>query len=169
MQSCCLLPAMPFHKWAANSALVRTHRSSCSSWLMPPSRHRCRAELLNVIYAPASLACAFCSLKYIIPTGLAHILPNMSLASLTFPLLLLRSKTVPETVSAAPPNPSPPPVAGIHHIKFPVCNLDASLAWYTSVMSAFHFLSLDHYTSRGRRYAAILSLPALGETKLELR
>ncbi|MCJ1245600.1 hypothetical protein MMC30_002804 [Trapelia coarctata] len=94
----------------------------------------------------------------------------MSLASLTFPFLLLRSKGVPDAAaSAAPPSPSPPPIAGIHHLKFPVSNLDASLKWYTSVMSASHILSLDHYTSSGKRYAAVLSLPALGETKLELR
>jgi len=91
----------------------------------------------------------------------------MSLASLTFPFLLLRSKCVADT--AAPPNPSPPPIVGIHHLEFPVSNVDVSLNWYTSVMSAKHILSLDHYTSSGKRYAAVLSLPAPGETKVELR
>ena len=94
----------------------------------------------------------------------------MSLASLTFPFLLLKSKIVPDAASAAaPPTPSPPPIAGIHHIKFPVSNIDASLKWYTTVMSASHIRHLDHYTSSGKRYAAVLSLPALGETKIELR
>ncbi|MCJ1435748.1 hypothetical protein MMC27_005123 [Xylographa pallens] len=36
-------------------------------------------------------------------------------------------------------------------------------------MSASHLLALDQYTARGQRYAAQLSMPALGPACLELR
>jgi len=97
----------------------------------------------------------------------------MSLASFSYPFLLLKAKLLPE-VGVSPPAlrhnvSSAPPLVGIHHLKFPVSNIDESIEWYTSVMSASHILALDHYTSDGKRYAAILSMPALGSALLELR
>ncbi|MCJ1392910.1 hypothetical protein MMC18_005782 [Xylographa bjoerkii] len=90
----------------------------------------------------------------------------MSLASLTYPFLFVKSKVSSET---SPARIFSPPLAGVHHLKFLVSNLDVSLAWYTSVMSASHVIALDHYTTSGKRYAAQLNMPALGEACLELR
>ena len=90
----------------------------------------------------------------------------MSLASLTYPFLFVKSKISSEKAS---PRVVSPPLAGIHHLKFPVSNLDVSLSWYTSVMSASHSVTLDHYTSDGKRYAAGVNVPALGQACLELR
>jgi hypothetical protein len=97
----------------------------------------------------------------------------MSLASFSYPFLLLKAKLLPE-VGLSPPAlrrtaSSAPPLVGIHHLKIPVSNIDESIEWYTSVMSASHILALDHYSSNGKRYAAILSMPALGSALLELR
>lgn len=60
-----------------------------------------------------------------------------------------------------------PSLAGIHHFKFPVANLDSSLAWYVRVLGAKHLQQLDHF-SDGQRYAVILELPfALLELRLD--
>ena len=90
----------------------------------------------------------------------------MSLASLTYPFLLVKSKISTET---SPAQPIPPPLAGLHQLTFFVSDLDVSLAWYTSVMSASHLLAQDQYTARGQRCAAQLSMPAMGQSCLKLR
>ena len=95
---------------------------------------------------------------------------TMSLTSLTFPFLLVRSKISPQSPASAflSPRISAPPLAGVHHLSFPVSNLDVSLQWYISVLSASHLLVLDRYSPSGKRYAAVLALSALGHAKLEL-
>ncbi|MCJ1322827.1 hypothetical protein MMC15_008177 [Xylographa vitiligo] len=90
----------------------------------------------------------------------------MSLASLTYPFLFVKSKI---SAEPAPARRIPPRLAGLHQLSFPVSNLDVSLAWYASVLSASHLLALDQYTARGQRCAAQLSMAALGQACLELR
>ena len=87
----------------------------------------------------------------------------MSLASFTYPFLLLASGIKSRMGMASPP------IAGIHHLKFPVSDIDVSLAWYTLVLSATHLPELDHFTKGGDRYAVELQMPAFGKTVLELR
>lgn len=66
-------------------------------------------------------------------------------------------------------SPSRPSISGIHHLKFPVTNLETSLNWYTTVLGASRIAALDHFNSNGERYAIVLSLPALSGPNLELR
>jgi catechol 2,3-dioxygenase-like lactoylglutathione lyase family enzyme len=61
-----------------------------------------------------------------------------------------------------------PVIQGIHHLKFPVADLDRSLAFYSAVFGARRLTQYDHLDSDGRLYAYILSIPNLG-TALELR
>jgi hypothetical protein len=93
----------------------------------------------------------------------------MSFGSFTYPFLRLKSAMSHAHPSRGVPAASAPAVAGIHRLKFPVADLDASLAWYTSVMSAEHILALDRYRPNGQRFAAELKMPALGSVLLELR
>ncbi|MCJ1473460.1 hypothetical protein MMC13_002111 [Lambiella insularis] len=90
----------------------------------------------------------------------------MSLASLAYPFLLAKSKISPKTRASVL---SPPPLESIHHVKLAVSDLDISLDWYLSIMSASHTLALDQYTPSGKRYAVELSMPALGLASLQLR
>jgi catechol 2,3-dioxygenase-like lactoylglutathione lyase family enzyme len=64
--------------------------------------------------------------------------------------------------------PNPPELAGLHHLKLPVSDLDASLAWYQRVFGAQHLAQFDHIDDNGARYAVIVALPGLS-TPLELR
>lgn len=61
-----------------------------------------------------------------------------------------------------------PPLAGIHHLKIPVTDLDVSLDWYQRVLGAEHLHRLDHVDSDGVRYATILDLPGV-PAPIELR
>ncbi|MET0454295.1 MAG: VOC family protein [Mycobacterium sp.] len=54
-----------------------------------------------------------------------------------------------------------PALSGFHHLKIPVADLDASLAWYQRVLGADHLTGLDHVDSDGARYATILEVPGL--------
>lgn len=62
-----------------------------------------------------------------------------------------------------------PPIAGLHHIKLVVSNLDHSLDWYSNVLGSQHVSQYDHFDEDGKRYAVLLSLKALGNTLIELR
>ena len=65
--------------------------------------------------------------------------------------------------------PAPPPLQGIHHLKLPVSDLDASLAFYERAFGARRIPEADHRRgSDGSLYAYILAVPGLG-TALELR
>ena len=100
------------------------------------------------------------------------IVPVMSLASFSYPFLLLKSMLLPANgflPTCDPSQPSPLPIIGVHHLQFPVSNLDTSLGWYKSVLSASHNLALDHYCPSGRRCAVTMNLPGMGEAVLELR
>jgi catechol 2,3-dioxygenase-like lactoylglutathione lyase family enzyme len=64
---------------------------------------------------------------------------------------------------------SPPPLMGIHHIKFAVTDLDRSLRFYESSLGARRIPELDHRrTDDGSLYAYILEVDGLG-CMLELR
>ena len=63
---------------------------------------------------------------------------------------------------------TPPTIQGIHHLKFPVADLDRALAFYAAVFGAIRIAEYDHRDSNGDLYAYILSVPNLG-TVLELR
>jgi catechol 2,3-dioxygenase-like lactoylglutathione lyase family enzyme len=59
-------------------------------------------------------------------------------------------------------------VAGLHHLKLPVSDLDGSLGFYRRVFGAQHLPQFDHIDGSGARYAAIIAIPGLS-TPLELR
>jgi catechol 2,3-dioxygenase-like lactoylglutathione lyase family enzyme len=63
---------------------------------------------------------------------------------------------------------SAPPLVGLHHLKLPVSDLDASIDWYRRVFDAEYQSQFDHVDSSGVRYAVILSVPGL-PVPLELR
>lgn len=43
--------------------------------------------------------------------------------------------------------------AGLHHVKFPVTDLDASLQWYETVLKAKREPRFDHLDADGKRFA----------------
>jgi hypothetical protein len=47
-----------------------------------------------------------------------------------------------------------PGLVGVHHLKLPVSDLEASIVWYQRVLSAQHLSKFDHVDSSGTRYAA---------------
>ena len=60
-------------------------------------------------------------------------------------------------------------IAGIHHIKLPVSDLDISLKFYADLWNAKRIPEFDHRREEdGELYAYICEVPRLG-TKLELR
>ena len=61
-----------------------------------------------------------------------------------------------------------PSLQGIHHLKFPVSDLDSSLGFYERALGARRVAAWDHVHKDGTRYAVILEVPGLG-THLELR
>ena len=64
---------------------------------------------------------------------------------------------------------APPPLQGIHHLKLPVSDLDASLTFYERAFGGRRIPEADHRrASDGSLYAYILTVPGLG-TALELR
>jgi catechol 2,3-dioxygenase-like lactoylglutathione lyase family enzyme len=54
-----------------------------------------------------------------------------------------------------------PTLSGVHHLKFPVTDLDAGTAWYERVLGAQRVARFDHYDDTGTRVAVILSVPGL--------
>ncbi|MFT4068180.1 VOC family protein [Paraburkholderia sp.] len=61
-----------------------------------------------------------------------------------------------------------PAIAGIHHLKFNVADLDRSLDFYSTVLAAKRLVELDHRDKDGEVFAYVLSVENLG-TYLELR
>jgi catechol 2,3-dioxygenase-like lactoylglutathione lyase family enzyme len=61
-----------------------------------------------------------------------------------------------------------PDILGIHHLKFPVSDLEQSCEFYRRVLGARRLKHLDHYNANKQLYAIILEVPNLG-THLELR
>jgi catechol 2,3-dioxygenase-like lactoylglutathione lyase family enzyme len=61
-----------------------------------------------------------------------------------------------------------PSIAGIHHLKFNVSDLDRSLAFYSMALGAKRLSEFDHRLPSGELFAYILEVDHLG-TYLELR
>lgn len=61
-----------------------------------------------------------------------------------------------------------PRLAGIHHLKLPVTDLEASLRWYQRVFGAEHIGRYDHLDRAGGRYAVIMQIPGV-DVPVELR
>lgn len=53
-------------------------------------------------------------------------------------------------------------VCGIHHLTFPVSDLEASLSWYMTVLGAVRLPRLDHHDTEGELQAIIAEVPGLG-------
>lgn len=61
-----------------------------------------------------------------------------------------------------------PTLAGVHHFKVPVTDLDRSRQWWTETMAARHLTELDHRGRDGELFAVELALPGV-DPLLELR
>ena len=59
-------------------------------------------------------------------------------------------------------------LSGIHHIKLPVRDLRASIAWLERVLAARHIERFDHHDASGEPFAVIVMLPGVAEP-VELR
>jgi catechol 2,3-dioxygenase-like lactoylglutathione lyase family enzyme len=58
--------------------------------------------------------------------------------------------------------------AGLHHVKFPVTDLDSSLQWYETVLKAKREPRFDHLDKQGKRFAVITFWPGV-DVPCELR
>jgi catechol 2,3-dioxygenase-like lactoylglutathione lyase family enzyme len=63
---------------------------------------------------------------------------------------------------------SVPVIQGIHHLKFPVADLQRALEFYQRALGGVRIAEFDHIDPNGRLFAHILSVPNLGAL-LELR
>jgi catechol 2,3-dioxygenase-like lactoylglutathione lyase family enzyme len=70
-------------------------------------------------------------------------------------------QTAPSTVAAASKASSTPPspVQYIHHLKFPVADLDRSVTFYEKVFNAQELVKLTHKDANGNVYAKVLQIP----------
>jgi catechol 2,3-dioxygenase-like lactoylglutathione lyase family enzyme len=66
------------------------------------------------------------------------------------------------------PTEDPPPLRGIHHLKFAVSDLDESLHFYERALGARRLPEADHVRHDGTYYAYVVEVPGLG-TMIELR
>lgn len=54
-----------------------------------------------------------------------------------------------------------PTLAGLHHVMFPVTDLDVATTWFGSVFGARRLAELDHRDEHGTLIAVVLRLPGL--------
>src|ERR1700758_3128666 len=54
---------------------------------------------------------------------------------------------------------TPPPVQYIHHLKFPVTDLDRSVTFYEQVFDAQELTKLTHKDDNGEVYARVVQIP----------
>lgn len=59
-------------------------------------------------------------------------------------------------------------ISGIHHLKIPVTDLDASLSWWRDVTGARRDETLDHRTPDGKLFGCLMEIPGV-DPYLELR
>jgi catechol 2,3-dioxygenase-like lactoylglutathione lyase family enzyme len=52
-------------------------------------------------------------------------------------------------------------LSGVHHVTFPVSDLDASIKWYEDVLGAKRNPAKDHLDDDGKLFAVIVKLPGL--------
>ena len=67
----------------------------------------------------------------------------------------------PHLAAAASKASSTPPsrVQYIHHLKFPVADLDRSVTFYEKVFNAQELVKLTHKDANGNVYAKVLQIP----------
>jgi glyoxylase I family protein len=53
---------------------------------------------------------------------------------------------------------APPTIDGIHHVTFVVRDLDASIAWFQSVLGTEHQPRFDHHDEAGVLFGVVLAL-----------
>ncbi len=53
---------------------------------------------------------------------------------------------------------TPPTLSGLHHVTFPVTDLDGATTWFETVFGARRLAELDHYDEHGFRFAVVLRL-----------
>ncbi len=78
------------------------------------------------------------------------------------------STTTPAAEPALDSPTNAPALAGIHHLKFPVSDLERSLRWYERVLGGVRQPHWDHLRPDGSVFAYILMVPGL-PYPLELR
>ena len=54
-----------------------------------------------------------------------------------------------------------PTLSGLHHVMFPVTDLDAAATWFESVFAAHRLDELDHLDEHGTLIAVVLRVPGL--------
>jgi catechol 2,3-dioxygenase-like lactoylglutathione lyase family enzyme len=59
-----------------------------------------------------------------------------------------------------------PTLSGLHHVSFPVTDLERATSWFETVFGARRLADLDHYDEQGGRYAVVLTLPGLAPLAL---
>jgi catechol 2,3-dioxygenase-like lactoylglutathione lyase family enzyme len=64
-----------------------------------------------------------------------------------------------DTVRVTEQAPPAPAFTGIHHLKFPVTDLDASVAWFGRALGAARVAKFDHRDENGKLFAAIVQFP----------
>ena len=58
--------------------------------------------------------------------------------------------------------PPAPVFTGIHHLKFPVTDVDASVDWFGRAFGAQRVAKFDHRDENGKLFAAIVQFPGAG-------
>lgn len=61
-----------------------------------------------------------------------------------------------------------PSLSGIHHLKLPVRDIQASVTWFEQTLGARRIERFDHHDETGSLYAVILTLPGV-DVPVELR
>jgi catechol 2,3-dioxygenase-like lactoylglutathione lyase family enzyme len=54
-----------------------------------------------------------------------------------------------------------PTFTGVHHLKFPVSDMSASIAWFEAALGATRLTNLDHLDRDGNLFVVIMMLPGL--------
>jgi catechol 2,3-dioxygenase-like lactoylglutathione lyase family enzyme len=54
-----------------------------------------------------------------------------------------------------------PALSGLHHVMFPVTELDVATTWFESVFGARRIAELDHHDEHGTLIAVVLRVPGL--------
>lgn len=55
-----------------------------------------------------------------------------------------------------------PVLTGVHHVTYPVRDLEASVTWFERCLGAERIARLDHHDADGQLFAAIVRLPGHG-------
>ena len=137
------------------------------SLIFPPSEGSERVSVISICASQQLISTSILFVHFAFENRIAH----MSIGSLTYPLLFLRSALTGggSHVSTSAVSPKPPPATGISQISFVVTDLEAAVTWYADVLAAERVGERDGYDAFGRRTTVTMSLPVLGGGSLELR